>query len=227
MLKRCQTVIFDCDGVVLNSNNIKSEAFFYAARSWGVEPAHSLVEYHQRNGGVSRYAKFRYFLDEIIKRELEKKSESEKSRIFNSLLKAYGKRVEQGLLSCEISSGLQKLRLELPSTRFLIVSGGDEVELRKLFGQRGLTEIFDGGVFGSPCGKEEIVSRELRRGNVRGEVALIGDSKLDMEVALKFKFFPVFLSLWSEFSDWKRYCSEKEIEVFRDLDELFAKEFIA
>lgn len=48
----------------------------------------------------------------------------------------------------------------------LIVSGGDQAELRDVFSQRGISEWFDGGIFGSPDSKDEILARELANGNI-------------------------------------------------------------
>ena len=55
------TCVFDCDGVVLDSNQIKTQAFYNATQSYGHEFADQLVNYHLKNGGVSRYEKFEYF----------------------------------------------------------------------------------------------------------------------------------------------------------------------
>jgi len=57
-LNEYQTLVFDCDGVVLNSNKIKTQAFYEAAKHFGHESAQALVDYPVANGGISRYAKF-------------------------------------------------------------------------------------------------------------------------------------------------------------------------
>ncbi|MFH7588150.1 HAD family hydrolase, partial [Oceanimonas smirnovii] len=56
------TLVFDCDGVVLNSNKVKTEAFYKAALPYGEAAAQAMVDYHVAHGGVSRYKKFAYFL---------------------------------------------------------------------------------------------------------------------------------------------------------------------
>jgi len=55
-----KTLVFDCDGVVLNSNKIKTQAFYEATKQFGHESAQALVDYHVANGGISRYAKFEW-----------------------------------------------------------------------------------------------------------------------------------------------------------------------
>ena len=48
--------LFDCDGVLLNSNSIKSQGFLYAAAEYGQEKAQELLAFHKLNGGISRYS---------------------------------------------------------------------------------------------------------------------------------------------------------------------------
>jgi beta-phosphoglucomutase-like phosphatase (HAD superfamily) len=38
-------LIFDCDGVILTSNKIKSQAFYDVAKIYGHEPAQALKDY--------------------------------------------------------------------------------------------------------------------------------------------------------------------------------------
>ncbi|MDX1757946.1 MAG: HAD family hydrolase, partial [Marinobacter sp.] len=65
-LSRYASWVFDCDGVILNSNRVKTEAFYQAALPYGESAARALVEYHVNNGGISRYAKFERFLTTIL-----------------------------------------------------------------------------------------------------------------------------------------------------------------
>lgn len=65
-LAKYQTLVFDCDGVVLNSNKVKTEAFFKAALPYGEAAAQQLVEYHVARGGISRYKKFAWFVENVV-----------------------------------------------------------------------------------------------------------------------------------------------------------------
>ena len=44
-LSKYQTLIFDCDGVILNSNKIKTQAFYEVSKIYGHKPAQILKEY--------------------------------------------------------------------------------------------------------------------------------------------------------------------------------------
>ena len=63
----------------------------------------------------------------------------------------------------------------------------------------GLSQYFEGHIFGSPRSKEEIISSGLKTTSLKSQL-FIGDSKYDMMVAEKFGMDFVFLSQWSE---WK------------------------
>jgi len=67
-----ETIIFDCDGVILNSNQIKTNAFYEVASIYGHLPALKLKEYHKLHGGISRYKKFEYLFSNILHRAYNK-----------------------------------------------------------------------------------------------------------------------------------------------------------
>lgn len=188
------TLVFDCDGVVLNSNKVKTKAFFEAALPYGKPAAEAMVEYHVANGGISRYKKFAHFLEEIV----PKYSEANTGPSLDSLLESYANQVREGLMTCEIAPGLQELRNKTSNARWLIASGGDQMELRDVFQKRGIDHFFDGGVFGSPDTKDHILEREIASGNIAMPALFLGDSKYDCQVALGASIDFCFVQEWSE-----------------------------
>jgi len=191
MSKPYKTIIFDCDGVILNSNSLKVQAFFEAALPYGTELAKKLVAYHVTHGGISRYLKFKYFLEHIVPPHILGPS-------LEALLHSYADIVWKGLLSCEIADGLEALKLKTPDTRWLVVSGSDQSELRKILNLRGLDQLFDGGIFGSPDTKDDILTREFTTENIVHPALYIGDSRYDYEAATRANLDFIFLSQWSE-----------------------------
>lgn len=187
-----QTLVFDCDGVILNSNNIKTQAFYKVALPYGESAAQALVAYHVSHGGISRYKKFEFFLREVIGRESVDENE------LRELLAGYAEDVWQGLLSCEVSEGLHRLREKSINSRWLVVSGGDQEELRQVFSKRSLDHLFDGGIFGSPDSKDVILARELERKNIAKPAIFFGDSQYDFESAVRVGLDFAFVSGWSE-----------------------------
>ncbi|SDP55318.1 HAD family hydrolase [Ectopseudomonas guguanensis] len=214
-MQHYSTIVFDCDGVVLNSNAVKTRAFYEAALPYGEEAARALVAYHTANGGISRYKKFTHFLDVIIP-EFAAGSGPD----LEQLLTHYADGVRQGLLSCEVAPALQALREATPSARWLIVSGGDQSELREVFAARGLAYLFDGGIYGSPDTKDEILRREQDIGNISMPALFIGDSQYDYRAASAAGLDFVFLSGWSEVENYQSWCGKHSIQHCLDLSAL-------
>lgn len=215
------TLVFDCDGVVLDSNKVKTQAFYEAALPYGQAAAQALVDYHVANGGVSRYKKFAHFLNALVPEHAPGVSGPD----LDVLLAAYAAAVQHGLLHCKVAEGLAELRAAAPEARWLIVSGGDQAELRDVFARRGLAEWFDGGIFGSPDSKDEILARELTNGNISANALFIGDSRYDHVASAAAGLSFVFVSQWTEFPDWQDYCAENQLPHVRSIQDLLPGAF--
>lgn len=205
-LQDYSTIVFDCDGVLLDSNRVKTEAFRSVALQFGDSAAEALVRYHVAHGGVSRYRKFAYLLGEILGRPLV---EAEVQR----LAAEYGECVYAELLCCPVAAELPRLRRESARATWMVVSGGAEFELRKVFAERGLAALFDGGIHGSPATKDEILALQLASGALHQPALFVGDSRYDHEAATRAGLDFVFVHGWTEFVAWREYCAEQGIAV--------------
>lgn len=215
-IKEYQTLIFDCDGVILNSNKIKTRAFYSAALDYGDVAAEALVEYHIMNGGVSRYKKFSYFLNDIVPVLAPKVSGPDISQ----MLEMYASSVKVGLMTCEVSPSLNDLKRKTSEARWLVVSGGDQDELCEVFKAHDLDILFDGGIFGSPDTKDQIFLREKSRNNIFGRAVYFGDSRYDYESAVRAELDFVFVSGWSEVRFKESWCLTNNIFEISGLDVL-------
>jgi phosphoglycolate phosphatase-like HAD superfamily hydrolase len=216
MQQKYRTLVFDCDGVVLDSNNVRTEGFRQIAQPYGEEVVESLVAFHLQNGGVSRYAKFAYLLTEILREPLL-------AETVNKLAQRYSECVYGNLLDCPVTEGLRELRQATMENRWMIVSGADQNELRRLFAERNLDTLFDGGIFGSPANKDEILAREVNSGNLQQPALFIGDSRYDHESATRAGFDFVFASDWTDFSGWEDYASGNQLSVVAQVKDLIPR----
>ena len=217
-LKDIQTyksIVFDCDGVVLDSNVVKTEAYFRTAKTLGAtdEQAQALVDYHIKLGGISRYHKFDYYLRKIVQKPATEAA-------IKTLLDEFSRELEVGLMACKVAAGLDELRAATPNANWLILSGGDQQEIRDLFAKRKLAHLFDGGLFGSPDNKDEVLAREIENGNIKFPALFIGDSKYDFEAADNAGLDFVFLSDWTEVPDWQGFCDAHALVVLPKLANL-------
>lgn len=213
--KKYKTIVFDCDGVVLDSNVVKTEAYFRTAKNLGATDlqAQALVDYHVELGGISRYHKFDWYLREVL-------HEPVTGVAIQKLLDEFAKALEVGLIGCPVADGLDSLRQATPQASWMILSGGDQQEIRTLFTKRNLTYLFDGGLFGSPDNKDTVLAREIANGHLRFPSLFIGDSKYDYEAATRARLDFVFLSDWTEVPDWQDFCQNNHIRAVKNLMEL-------
>tara|TARA_B000000460_G_C21538428_1_gene404541 strand:- start:71 stop:724 length:654 start_codon:yes stop_codon:yes gene_type:complete len=207
------TIAFDCDGVILDSNKVKTEAFFNATVEFGEKAAHALKSHHVNNGGISRFRKFEWVIENYL-------THLNKESTLNTLLKNYANEVSLGLRTCEINPALNALKQQNEHANWLVVSGGAESELREIFAERGLTELFPNGIFGSPNSKDEIFARELGNKNIYGKALFIGDSKYDYTSSTAAGLDFVFVGKWSEVKDWRAFCEEHRIPYVENLIDL-------
>ncbi len=211
MLSKYKTLIFDCDGVLLDSNKIKTAAFYESTRQICEIAALELTDYHKKNGGISRYEKFNYFASEIVEdQELD----------ISVLLKSYKNYVIEKLLSCPIAKGIQELRDKTIDAKWMVVSGGDQEELRMVFKKRGLIDFFDSGIYGSPEDKVKILVREIEVENVLFPALYIGDSKYDFSVSVKMNLDFIFINGWTEVTDWEKWTSANNIKYVKKISEI-------
>ena len=217
-LREYSTIVFDCDGVLLDSNRIKTEAFRTVALEAGEIAAEKLVDHHRRHGGVSRNEKFRHFVEQILGLPPD-------PAMVDRLVALYAKEVRHRLLDCAVAPGLVGLREAMPGVRWAVVSGGAQAELREVFTKRGLAPFFDAGIHGSPDDKHTLLERLRETGALDGPAVFLGDSKYDHEAAIRAGLDFVFISDWTEFEDWRGYCASHSLWAVPDLSALLVTSF--
>ena len=215
-LKSYKNLIFDCDGIILNSNKIKTEAFKEVVYHYGKEAAEELVNFHVMNGGISRYEKFNYFFETISSNHnLDKNSIN-----VEKLIENYGSKVQKKLEVCEISIHIMQYR-KYSDGVWYVVSGSDQNELIKIFKKKQLKNCFDGGIYGSPLSKDEIFKNIFKdKMDEISKSIYIGDSKYDYLAAKKIGMDFVFLSKWSEFKDIKNFAKNNNISCFKEFQDI-------
>ena len=184
--------IYDCDGVILDSNKLKSNAFTEALPDEPPDLVAEFVEYHKENGGISRYKKFRYYF-EGMKKQVEAEAEIEKA------LNNFATIVSQGLISCNYIPGALEFieNLFKLNKRMFVVSGSDENELIQVFIKRGIDHYFE-KIYGSPANKEENTNKVVFSMSKAKKGLFFGDSKSDYIASKKFGLDFVFVKGYSE-----------------------------
>lgn len=172
-----QAIFFDFDGVILETADIKTDAFGELYRAHGAEMEARVRDYHVRHGGLSRFFKIRMFEREWLGRPADEAREAALAQRFADLV--VGKVLAAPPLPGAIET-LEHLRGRLP---LFVVSGTPEEELRDICGQRGLTRFF-AGIYGAPRRKTEILQTVCAtHGLDPARCVMVGDATTDSEAA--------------------------------------------
>ena len=221
-LSSYKTIVFDCDGVVLNSNQTKIDAYFAVAKKMGGSDAEAqaFVDHHVAKGSFPRNGKIEYYLTEIVKQPITEVTMQVYMQAFEGVL-------DVTLMQCEVAHGLDALKAATPQAKWMLLSGGDQAELRRIFPRRkvgnvSLAHLFEAGIFGGPDKKDEVLAREKTNGNLQLPALFVGDSKYDHQAATSAGLDFVFLSEWTEVPDWQAYCAEHKITALSNISQLLA-----
>lgn len=172
-----KAIIFDFDGVILESAIIKTHAFGEVVKHYPKEQADAFVAYHMTHMGISRHVKFKYFIEEILKEKYTDTQEKELANAFEHI-------VYKQVMECPFVPGAKEF-LERNYDRYdlYIASGTPEDEMYRIVKGRRLEQYFK-EVYGTPLKKIEIIEKILSiHGYDRDEVFFVGDASTDLNAA--------------------------------------------
>jgi len=225
-LQQYKSIVFDCDGVVLNSNQTKIDAYFEVGKRLGGTDAQAqaFVDHHVAKGSFPRNGKIEYYFEHIIKQPLT-------DALMQQYLQAFEEVLGNTLMQCEAAVGLDALKAATPQAAWMLLSGGDQAELRRIFPRRqvgnvSLAQLFEAGIFGGPDKKDDVLAREKANGNIQFPALFLGDSKYDHQAASRAGLDFVFLSDWTEVPDWQDYCAKNKIATVGNISQLLSQSTI-
>lgn len=191
-------LVFDCDGVILDSVPVKTRAFARLVEPYGPEARDKFVLYHSMHGGVSRYLKFAWFFKEFLNREISPEESAEWGRKFESL-------ALDEVRKCDLIPGaLATLKRWQGILPMYVCSGAPKAEVALVLGERGLDKYFN-GIFGSPPVKSLLLADIIKDVAVLPEETLmVGDAVTDRDAAANndTQFYGVGPDLKGELFPW-------------------------
>lgn len=174
-----QAVLFDFDGVIAASLEVKIRAFATLFDPWGEAVQAAVVRYHKDNGGMPRRDKLRHCCEAIVGQAV---SDGELERLGQE----FSRLVFDGVVAAPWVAGAGEALAELHRRRIpaFVVSGTPEAEMRLIVERRGLQPFFR-EVHGSPRPKPEIIADILARFRLQPECCLfVGDARADHQAAV-------------------------------------------
>lgn len=170
-------IIFDFDGVIIESVQIKTDAFCTLLLPLGDEIANAAKRLHLDNLGMSRYAKFEIIYRDWLKQPLTQET-------MDSLDHKMSELIREGMLACPLVDGaeaaLRELHGAIPMT---VASGTPTPELREIGQAKGVSQYFE-VMLGSPTPKPDLVQSILADFKWNPErVVMVGDATNDYAAA--------------------------------------------
>lgn len=175
--QRLSAVVFDCDGVLIESNAIKTQAFGQTVKEFGLKAMERLMDYHEENGGISRFKKFEWFYETVVKAPLT-------DDMMESLCSRFKKLCIDAVIEAPMVAGAQS-SLDLLSGKIplFVASGTPEKELQEVLEKRELTSYFK-TICGTPPEKNYLLQQIIVENNLDAStVLMVGDAVTDLKAA--------------------------------------------
>jgi len=190
-------LVFDCDGVILDSNNLKTAGFRFALRNEPEPLVDELVNYHLQHGGISRQEKFAYYFD-VLKGQVD-------HSLSRRALDDFANYVQDAMAHVELISGIRDFLQDVKSKGIpaYVVSGGSQAEILDIFSKKQLSGFFR-RISGNPTPKHKLMDQLYSDGLFTGKGLYFGDAQLDFELASEYGMEFMFVS---GASDWGKGLS--------------------
>ena len=170
-------VFWDFDGVIKDSVEVKTQAYFQLFEPFGSVVAEKVRKHHEVHGGMSRFDKLPIYM-QWAGLEPNQSTVSE-------YCKQFTQRVLQGVIDAPWVAGVESyLRSNSNQQTFILVSATPQDELEHILHVLDLTKCF-AEVYGAPISKRDAIGKTLRaRGLDARDCLMIGDSQADLDAAV-------------------------------------------
>ena len=171
-----RAVVFDFDGVIVDSVHVKTEAFVALYAPHGREVAEAVRAYHLAHGGMPRAEKLAHWQRTLVDGPADEATIEALGARFGVMVK------EKVIAAAEIAgaeTALAALSARLP---LHVASATPEVELHEIVAARGLGRYFK-SVHGIPTTKTEALRMRVAEGFAPDEILMVGDATADHAAA--------------------------------------------
>ncbi|MBO4369290.1 MAG: HAD family hydrolase [Desulfovibrio sp.] len=170
-------LVFDCDGVLLDSVPAKTHAFARLAEPYGKDAEERFVRFHMEHGGVNRFEKFAWFFQNVLGRSIT----DEESKTWGERFKQF---CREELRTCSLIAGAEEvLRTFYGKMPLFVCSGAPTEEQTSVLTEHGLAQYFT-AIYGAPPDKSSLLCQLLdRHGLSPKETLMVGDATTDRAAA--------------------------------------------
>lgn len=175
---KIKNIFFDFDGVIAESVNVKTRAFYQMYEKFGKDIAEKVVAHHKSHGGMSRFEKFKLYHKNFLNIDLTEDQIHDLASRFSGLVK-------QGVIDAPEVPGVRDfLEKYHRIMNFWIISGTPTDEIRDIVKQKNMGHFFK-ECFGSPRKKNDWVKELMKQYHLQKTATVfVGDAKSDYQAAL-------------------------------------------
>ena len=170
-------IIFDFDGVIADSIQVKTNAFAELFSPSGLNIVNKIIRHHEANGGLSRFEKIRYYYQVFLKKSITDEKVNEIAKQFSSIV------VEKVISAPYIPGVLEYIQNCESQYKLFISTGTPTDEIIQILEEKKISKYFT-GVFGSPDKKTQHIQSIISKYKIASdELLFYGDSTIDLDAA--------------------------------------------
>ena len=136
-------IIFDFDGVIAESVQIKNDAFAELYISYGNEIVEKVLSHHKANSGVSRFEKIKYYHNTLLNIDLSEKEIMDLAEKFSSIV------INKVIRASFVPGALGYIRRNYNRYKLFISSATPTAEMKQISAGKNIINYFiwSGGFF--------------------------------------------------------------------------------
>ena len=178
-MNKIKAIIFDYDGVIAESVNVKTDAFAELYKPYGMDIVQKVIKHHEANGGVSRFEKFKIYHKNYLREDINQLEIDVLANKFSNLV------LQKVIDSPYVTGVYDFISSNHKNYDFHISTGTPSDEIETILKQKSLRKFFN-EVYGSPEKKDSHVKKILKKYSYnKSEVVFIGDALSDRDAARK------------------------------------------
>lgn len=206
-----KSVIFDFDGVILDSNFIKEQTFARMYSKYGHKIKNKVINHHINNLGVSRYNKFKIYHEKFLGIKLNNQQINSLSNEFSNIV--YKKIIEANF----IKGAYEYLSNYYKEIQLHISSATPTFELINICKKRNIYNFFN-TINGYPESKIDHINFIIKKFNLDlNELVFIGDSLFDFIAAKKFDIYFVYVGKKIDNDSYKKFYKTKNLNNLSEI----------
>lgn len=170
-------IIFDFDGVIADSVQVKTDAFASLYEQYGDNIVTKVIEHHEANGGMSRFKKIKLYHESFLNKTITNEKIEDLANQFSKLV------VRKVIDSPYVPGVLKYIQKCYEKYNLFISTGTPTNEIKQILSARDIAEYFI-GIHGSPEKKSLHITKIISKYNYHpDELIFYGDANTDINAA--------------------------------------------